>query len=343
MPISQGGRGWCRAVFVVNSFSVSAALTIRTIAAHERDAVLDLLNGWLDRSFFARYFDHDPTFRDDLCFVADDGGRLVSTLQVFRKQVRVDGAIVAVGGVGNVYTDPGYRDGGVASQLLTHAIAAMQEHEFDLSLLFASRIDFYGRLGWQSHLRYLSFIEAGDPAPPVSASESFDAGRDLNDVMALYNSHSGSIAGATVRDRAYWRGQLQYAGNPDERFVVARRDGRVIAYARSAMLYDFPTILEHGCAPAGESALADLLGELHRGAVPGTLAQLVPSQNLEALLRDRGLAVRSVEDRSWMWRLLDPAKLAATLRIPTAAVQAPGFLEDLFPPLQTRYWLSDRF
>jgi GNAT superfamily N-acetyltransferase len=328
---------------VVNSFSVSAALTIRTIAAYERDAVLDLLNGWLDRSFFARYFDHDPTFRDDLCFVADDGGRLVSTLQVFRKQVRVDGAIVAVGGVGNVYTDPGYRDGGVASQLLTHAITAMQEHEFDLSLLFASRTDFYGRLGWQSHLRYLSFIEAGDPSPPASASEPFDAGRDLDDVMALYDSHSGSIAGATVRDRAYWRGQLQYAGNPDERFVVARQDGRVIAYARSAMLYDFPTILEHGCAPDAETALADLLGELHRGAVPGTLAQLVPSQNLEVLLRDRGLAVQSVEDRSWMWRLLDPAKLAATLRVPTAAVQAPGFLEELFPPLQTRYWLSDRF
>jgi squalene cyclase len=61
------------------------------------------------------------------------------------------------------------------------------------------------------------------------------------------------------------------------------------------------------------------------------------------LARDRGLALQSVEDRSWMWRLLDPAKLAATLRIPTAAVQAPGFLEELFPPLQTRYWLSDRF
>src|SRR5215510_1440783 len=125
---------------------VPPSLSIRTIAPQERDAVLDLLGGWLDRAFFARYFAHDPTFRDDLCFVAADGDRLVSTLQVFRKRVRVDGATLAVGGVGNVYTDPNFRTGGIASALLQRAIAAMQEQGFDLSLLFASRLDFYGRL-----------------------------------------------------------------------------------------------------------------------------------------------------------------------------------------------------
>ena len=40
-------------------------LEFRTIAPHERDAVLDLLANWLeDREFFARYFRHDPGFRD---------------------------------------------------------------------------------------------------------------------------------------------------------------------------------------------------------------------------------------------------------------------------------------
>ena len=41
-----------------------ADVTLRTIAPDERDAVLDLLAGWLnDRAFFARYFAFDPTFR----------------------------------------------------------------------------------------------------------------------------------------------------------------------------------------------------------------------------------------------------------------------------------------
>lgn len=40
---------------------------LRTIEPHQRAAVLDLLAGWLnDRAFFARYFEHDPTFRDPL-------------------------------------------------------------------------------------------------------------------------------------------------------------------------------------------------------------------------------------------------------------------------------------
>ena len=80
-------------------------MEFRTIQRHERDAVLDLLGEWFgDREFFARYFRNDPSFRDDLCFVAVDDGRIVSTLQVFSKRVRVNGAVLEVGGVGNVFT-----------------------------------------------------------------------------------------------------------------------------------------------------------------------------------------------------------------------------------------------
>ena len=40
-------------------------MEFRTIRTDERDAVLDLLAHWLgDREFFARYFHHDPAFRD---------------------------------------------------------------------------------------------------------------------------------------------------------------------------------------------------------------------------------------------------------------------------------------
>jgi GNAT superfamily N-acetyltransferase len=323
---------------------MSARFELRTIDRDERDTVLDLLGGWLPRDFFARYFAHDPTFRDDLCFVASEAGRLVSTLQVFRKTVQVDGADLQVAGVGNVYTDPAYRTAGLASALLERAVAAMREHEFDLSLLFASRLDFYGRLGWRSHLRYLSFIEPGGPSrPPAIAIDPFDPSRDLAAVMAVYARYSGAIAGATVRDPGYWQGQLRYAGNPEERFLVARRGGDLQAYARVATLYEFNTVIEHGCGPDGAAALADLLGEIHRGAATGTLAQIVPSADLESLLGDRGLTVRRVEDRSWMWRVINPERVAARLRLPPAVIRSAGFFEQLFPAERSRYWLSDRF
>ncbi|MGH7790571.1 MAG: GNAT family N-acetyltransferase, partial [Candidatus Binatia bacterium] len=206
------------------------SLELRPIEPHERGAVLDLLDGWLSRAFFARYFEHDPAFRDDLCFVAIDHGRMVSTLQVFRKLVRVDGRLLRVGGVGNVYTDPAYRDRRLAGGLLERAIAAMDRQGFDASLLFAVKLDFYAHYGWRSSPRHLTFIEPGGGGART-AVESFDAGRDLAAVAAVYAAYSSGVAGATERDGAYWRGQLGYAGNPDERFVVARRGGAIIAYA----------------------------------------------------------------------------------------------------------------
>jgi GNAT superfamily N-acetyltransferase len=320
-------------------------IVLRTIEPGERDAVLDLLADWLnDRAFFSRYFAHDPTFRDDLCFVATDAGRFVSTLQIFRKTVRVDGAELAVGGVGNVYTDPAYRNTGTASALLERAVSAMHAHGFHASLLFASRLDFYGRLGWQSHLRYLSFIEPGEPSvAAATAVDAFDARRDLDGVMAVYAVHSDPIAGATLRDRAYWTGQLGYAGNPDERFFVARRNGVVVAYARATTLYDFNCLIEHGCLPGAEPMLAELIGRLHADAPTGTLAQIIPSAALEAPLQTRGLTVKVVEDRSWMWRVIDAERLAAALRVPAAAVGREGFFEEILPPERSRYWLSDRF
>jgi GNAT superfamily N-acetyltransferase len=320
-----------------------ASIIFRTIATDERDAVLDLLADWLnDRAFFARYFEHDPAFRDDLCFVAVDGGRIVSTLQVFRKRVHVDGATLAVGGVGNVYTDPAYRTAGLATALLERALAAMAAQGFDASLLFASQLDFYARLGWRTLPRVLSFIEPGGTSAPGAAAV-FEPRRDLDQVMAVYAVHSVPVAGATARDAAYWAGQLRYAGNPDERFVVTRRDECVVAYARATTLYGFNTIVEHGCLPGEEPALADLVLHLHHGAPTGTIAQLAPSVSLEQQLVARGLSVKSVDDHSWMWRAIDPERLAWTLGVPQATVTRNACFAELFPAGRSRYWLSDRF
>lgn len=322
-------------------------LDFRTIMPHERDAVLDLLGQWFgDREFFARYFRHDPGFRDDLCFVATDQGRVVSTLQVFRKPVRLNGAVVQVGGVGNVFTTEAYRERGVASQLLTRAVAAMDEHGFDLSLLFAVRLAFYGHLGWQSHLRHLVFIEpAKVPSDGPFAIAPF-AASDLDAVMAIYDSYNAGFSGPTVRDSRYWQGQLRCAGNPHEDFLVARAGHEIVAYARGTLLYDFYVIMEHGFLPGHDEALAQLMCRLHSTAAtafPGTIAQLAIAPAVQHRLRERGLTLRTVEDVFWMWRITSPQRLATKLGMGEAELEADDVFFRLLPPEQSVYWIADRF
>ncbi|HEX7409121.1 MAG TPA: GNAT family N-acetyltransferase [Candidatus Binatia bacterium] len=322
-------------------------MEFRTILRHERDAVLDLLKQWCgDRELFARYFRYDPGFRDDLCFVAVDEGRIVSTLQVFRRRVRIRGAVLEVGGVGNVFTAEPYRERGLASELLGRAIKAMDAHGFDLSLLFALRLLFYSRHGWRAHVRHLLFIDPADVGGSGSYAITPFTPSDLATVMDVYETSSAAFSGPTVRDPAYWHGQLCFAGNPDEDFLVARASDRIVAYMRGTPLYDFYQIIEHACLPGHEDALTQLVCCLHgtkARTLPGTITQLAIAPTVRQQLQERGLAVRTVEDVFWMWQIISPERVAVKLGMQPADLAAEDLLFRLLPPEQSVYWIADRF
>jgi predicted acetyltransferase len=141
----------------------------------ERDEVLDLLAHWFDnRDFFARYNQNDPAFRDELCLVAADAGRIVSTVQIFDRKVNLDGQAVRMGGIGSVYTLSEYRKQGIASALMKLSLETMERQGFELSLLFAERLDFYGGFGWRSVTRTFSVLPSLDR---IKADERFSIER----------------------------------------------------------------------------------------------------------------------------------------------------------------------
>src|SRR5271155_2523015 len=130
-------------------------MEVRAAHRSERDEVIELLGRWYnDRgAFFARYNHNDPGFRDALCLVARDGGRLVSTVQIFDRAINLEGQSVPMGGIGSVFTLEEYRHQGVASALMGLAVDTMIREGFEVSLLFAERLDFYARFGWSSFTR----------------------------------------------------------------------------------------------------------------------------------------------------------------------------------------------
>ena len=247
-------------------------MEVRAARQNERDQVLDLLALWYnDREFFARYNQIDPTFRDELCLVARDGGRLVSTVQIFDRAINLDGHAVPMGGIGSVFTLEEYRHKGVASALMRLAVDTMVGEGFEVSLLFAERLTFYNQFGWREVERKFSILAGGGGLKAANSDgwdrfeiDIFDETRDLAEVAEIHRAYSGRFNVSAVRDESAWRANLRFAGNQpmrpgegsEEYFTICReRGGRIAAYARVTRFHGVSMVMEFGYLPGADDAM----------------------------------------------------------------------------------------
>ena len=145
----------------------------------------------------------------------------------------------------------------------------------------------------------------------------------------------------TLRDLAYWNGQLSCAGSATgETFHVAERKGEIVAYARHADL-GAPILMEYAHAPGAEEALAWLIAEFCE-VDRALLLRLPPGLPLEhALLRHIARA-DPVDDPTFMWRVLDRERLAQLSGLAPDASERE-ILRELIETPPVHYWVSDRF
>jgi predicted N-acetyltransferase YhbS len=352
-------------------------IEFRSARRSERDEVLDLLALWYnDREFFARYNQTDPTFRDELCLVALDRGRIVSTVQIFDRTIKLDGKVVPMGGIGSVFTRKDFRHKRVASGLMNLAVTTMAREGFEVSLLFAERLTFYNQFGWKELTRNFSTLaNAGAMRTPEFVVDTFDINRDLRDVMRLHDAYSGRFDVTALRDEAGWRANLQFAGNMpadpvggcEEYFVLARSAEEIAAYARATRFHHIPLVMEFGYAPSNHAAALALFRHLSEMAATGKSpypmrgdhrsAQLLydkkPSGNamlvthtahdpaLEKALTGAGCQVAHHADNFYMWRVNLPEKLGERFAMTPDAASKHVFAK--FGDPRSLYWTADRF
>src|ERR1700685_2070273 len=263
-------------------------MEVRSAQRSERDEVLELLGHWYNdgAEFFARYNQNDPGFRDALCLVARDGGRLVSTVQIFYRATNLDGQSVPMGGIGSVFTLDEYRHQRVASALMRLSVDTMIREGFEVSLLFAERLTFYNQFGWREVERKFSVLPT---AAALDASDrfvidSFETERDLDEIAAIHRGYSGRFNVTAVRDDAVWRANLKFAGSQplqpgegsEEYFVVCRDGARIAAYARVTRFHGVSMVMEYGYVPDGVEAMIATFKYLGQSAagVPVTVQRV---------------------------------------------------------------------
>ncbi len=348
-------------------------MDVRPLRNGEQTALLDLvglwptLDDWPMRKQFERYVEDEPEFDPRDVWVAAEGARLVSCVQIFPRKLLVRGKSVPAGGIGTVFTHPDRRARGMASAVMRAAMEDLRARRLELGLLFAGPVPFYEKLGWHAWpvARPLLRPEGGDGEAALAASEPFDAPRDLAEVQAIHADYSRGRDGTCLREGERWWTNLRHAGNPTEEFRVVREGGRVVAYLRAVCLSRLLVLMEWGREDDAAPALATLfraalaprpedpIAPIGRPSAEfRSVASLPPlfDAPLEAALGEAGIGSTTSEDRGSMFFVSDPHGFAMRFGEPfrpasdeQARAESGDLLRRVLPPERFGFWPADRF
>ena len=182
---------------------------------------------------YQQYVRTDPSYRYDQSRVVVVNGRIVSTLRVWEREMRIGSIAVPMGGIGGVGTHPEHQGRGYATALMKDTIAYMRTVGYDVGVLFSAiPCAFYRKLGWAS-VPLAGFRVTRRQTIGLEATEwrvgPFDEGRDIEASITLYDNHNAQQSGSLVRTRSYWE-----SGPARLRdilpTVVARRGDRLGGY-----------------------------------------------------------------------------------------------------------------
>ncbi len=340
-----------------------AGTQLRVLRASEIEALLDLLDGWpfpdgqRGRDFFRRYVELDPAFEPRNVWAAEQGGDLVSCVQIFPRRVRIGGRILPMGGVGSVFTRPDCRRRGLAGAILERTIDAMRERGMVLSYLLAERLKWYGEYGyrpWSRGWRTLHWADRSGSAVPEA--RSYDPATDCAGLKRLWRVYAEGAAGTPLdgivhRDAEGWRGSFALAGNPDEDIRVADGGSGISAYVRVADIGRRLRVLEWGREHDAASALCELVASAMAGrGVQSIRLPLVRDEALEAAFADAGARIETQPAwdevppdagplATWMVRCLDDDALADRVGV----AREGDVLARCLPPERFAFWEADRF
>ena len=241
-------------------------MEIRAARESELEQVVELSCVAFNPDGHERYWQYikgDSSYRLSQTRVVVVNDRVVSTLRVWERRMRVGASLVTIGGIGGVCTHPNYRGVGYASALMRETIDYLRTTGCDLGVLFTIIPEaFYQRLGWTSFPLYGFSVAYNSAARVAAASEwqvtDFNLETDLDAVAGLYDIANAQQSGTIARTRAYWdmapcriRGVLPT--------VVAHQNGRIGGYLNCEIEGKRVEVREVGYIPDTPSVLDALV------------------------------------------------------------------------------------
>jgi len=265
----------------------------------------------------------------------DDTGRMISSLKLYRPELRVDGETLRACALGAVFTPRALRRRGHAAQLIRAVLAEASARGDGPGFLFTDiGTEYYARLGFvplPCEDVVGTLAGAPDPRARGVTFRTMDA-RDLERVAAGHARACAERAIAVLRDREHWECLLLRSetffrrldgSGLEGRFQSAEERGLPIGYLvgvvgagewniREAAAYDgsdetLARILAAGGAEAAVSGAASVWGWIPRAwfpLVPSWRPRVQPRPRAIPMLRPKGggplAAALTAPDRAFL-------------------------------------------
>lgn len=197
------------------------------------EVIYDLLDKCFSvgRDFFQERLDQDTAYDPDTTWFAAVDGKIASHVQIFPLHIRVGRAILKMGAMGSVGTDPHYRGLGLAHRILHAQSNYMKETDYDISLLLASKHAFYEKAGWRLIPQTALTIKKPASLEQPGSYEiiPFEA-RYLDEIRLIYEQFNHNRTFTVVRNETYWRDLITWPEWKKADCLLLRRDEKIVAY-----------------------------------------------------------------------------------------------------------------
>jgi predicted N-acetyltransferase YhbS len=320
------------------------AIEVRGATAEEIPEVLDTVPRVMGatREYFAAAYRNDPWGRPEHSRIVRVEGQIVSHIRLYDRWQRVGPIPVRVGCVGDVCTLPEFRKQGFCRALLEDALRYWDDHGYDLSMI-VSGVGVYAACGWvplsergfelrveeatgdrrQTTDRQGQAASHADSVACRLSTANYEVRRfvrseDLTAVAGVYSAYNAERSLTTVRPPAYWERHFAWiAGEIEEAFLVAEREGEIVAYQRAEGGGQWLTLSESCYLPGHEAAAAALLDAALTFAakrrIPALQAHLPADHAALAAARERP-GFSATESSVLLFRLVNLRRLLERLR-----------------------------
>lgn len=208
--------------------------TIRAAEKKDLPEVERLTEAVFNDTFVRDVIEKEEEFNlENVRLLFDESGKLASTVFIIPREMFYEGAFLKLGGIGGVATDPLFRGKGYANFLMKDAVMNMKKRNFDISILYPFKSEYYAKFGYRDVLIPFGVIKTD---MEINIKGDYEI-KEINSIEGiteqlekLYNEFCVNLIGPVKRSKTYWQQKFEKNKWLRENFFVAIKNGKIVAY-----------------------------------------------------------------------------------------------------------------